>query len=262
MHYLIQSNLFRESNFHVLIDILTRHNLSHEIIEYRPFSYEIDYQSDRKDIFVFGSVSMTHAASNHGWVPGVFYNDKHDMEIYMKQYGDYMLNSDGTCISYIDPLPEYLPYTFFARPTRDTKVFSGQLFTTDSWNDWKNVTLAADVVKNITDETRIFVAPLKSFIQKEIRCWVVDGKVVTISQYKLGDKVIQQNYDHEQEAVDFAQRMVDIYCPSRAFVLDICLYRGEYKIVEINCINCAGFYDANMFKLIEALEGMEFINNQ
>lgn len=257
MYYLIQENLFKETNFHILIDILDRHKLPYEIIEYRPFSDEVKFFTDRKDVFVFGSVSMTNASLKYDWNPGVFYNDNHDMEIYMKKYGEHMLNSDGACINYAEKLPEYLPYTFFARPTRDTKVFSGSLFTTDSWNEWVNTTVASDVVKNITDETRIFVASLKSFIQKEIRCWVVDDKVVTISQYKIGDRVIQQNYDHEQEAIDFAQQMVDIYSPSRAFVLDICLYKDQYKVVEINCINCAGFYDANMFKLIEALENIK-----
>ncbi len=258
MYYLIQENLFKETNFHTLIELLDRHKMGYEIIEFKPFTDEIKFKTDRKDIFVFGSTNMTKTALNYGWNPGVFYNENHDMEIYMKHYGSHMLNADGMCINYTDELPEYLPYTFFARPTRDTKVFSGSLFTKDSWNDWVNTTTASDVVKNITEETRIFVAPLKSWIAKEIRCWVVDGKVATISQYKIGDRIIQQNYDHEQEAIDFAQSMVDIYQPSRAFVLDICLYQEEYKVVEINCINCSGFYDGNMSKLIQALEAMDY----
>lgn len=258
MYYLVQQNLFRETNYNVLMELFERHKMDYEIITYRPFSDEIKYNTDRKDIFVFGSVSMTNAASKYGWNPGVFYNENHDMEVYMKHYGKYMLNSDGMCINYADSLPEQLPYTFFARPTRDTKVFSGSLFTKDSWNEWVNTSTAADVVKNITDETRIFVAPLKSNIVQEIRCWVVDGKVVTTSQYKLGPKVISQNYDHVLEVTEFAQKMVDIYSPSRAFVLDVCYYNDEYKVVEINCINCSGFYEADMSKLIQALEAMNY----
>jgi hypothetical protein len=254
MYYLIQENLFKETHFYVLVELLNRHKMDYEIIKFRPFDEEIIHHTDRKDIFVFGSVSLTKVAQKYRWNPGVLYNDNHDMEVYMKAYGEYMLNADGQCINYADKLPDYLPFTFFARPTRDTKVFSGRLFTKDSWNEWVSTTIDADVVKNITDETRIFVAPLKSWIQKEIRCWVVGGKVITISQYKIGDRVIQQNYDHEQEAIDFAQKMADIFSPSKAYVLDICLYNDEYKVVEINCINCAGYYEANMSKLIQALE--------
>lgn len=55
-------------------------------------------------------------------------------------------------------------------------------------------------------------------------------------------------------AENYARDMARIYCPAKAFVLDICLYQDEYKIVEINCINCSGFYDADMSKLIQALE--------
>lgn len=258
MHYLIQENLFKEENFYVLIEILDRHNLSYEIIQYRPFSDEIEFKTKRKDVMVEGSVSLANAAKKYGWNPGVFYNEDHDMERYMVHYGDHMLNSTGKCMNYGDPLPETLGYVFFARPTRDSKVFTGSLFTKDSWNEWVNATIANDVVRNITNETRIFIAPPKSFIYKEIRCWVVDGKVVTISLYKLGVRIIAQNYDHEQEAIDFAQKICDIHCPSRAFVLDICLVDEGYKIVEINCINCSGFYSCNMFKLITALENMGY----
>jgi len=100
----------------------------------------------------------------------------------------------------------------------------------------------------------VLVAPLKSNIQQEIRCWIVDGKPVTISQYKIGSRVVYQNHDNNEEAWIFAKDMCKIYCPAKAFVLDICLYQDEYKVVEINCINCSGFYDGDMSKLIQALE--------
>src|SRR5690349_17744828 len=127
MYYLVQQNLFRESNYNILMELFERHKMDYEIITYRPFSDEIKYNTDRKDIFVFGSVAMTAASMKYGWSPGVFYNENHDMEIYMNHYGDYMLNSDGICVNYADPISENLPYTFFARPTKDTKVFSGSL---------------------------------------------------------------------------------------------------------------------------------------
>jgi len=52
--------------------------------------------------------------------------------------------------------------------------------------------------------------------------------------------------------------MVKIYQLADAFVIDICEVlinnKPEYKIIECGCINSAGFYKANMPKLIEALE--------
>ena len=36
--------------------------------------------------------------------------------------------------------------------------------------------------------------------------------------------------------------------------MDVCLTNGEYKIVECGCTNSAGFYMADMQKLLMALE--------
>ena len=92
-------------------------------------------------------------------------------------------------------------------------------------------------------------------IQQEVRCWVVGGKVVTASRYKLGSRIVYENYDNEIFYTNFAQKMVDKYQPAEAFVLDVCLTDDdELKIVEVNCINCAGFYHGNLNKMILALE--------
>lgn len=250
MYYLVQENIFREGNFVNLIECLDRNKIEYEIIKWIPFSEDIKFDTDRKDVFIFGCVNMTKVAHKYNWVPGVYFNDKHDMENYFYKYGDHMLNSDGKFINYYDELPEHIPDTFFARPSKDSKLFTGSLFYRAEW-------AAYTKGSEVSADTRIFIASQKSYISREIRCWIVDGKVVTTSLYKMAKRGRYQNYDHEQEAIDFAQKMVDIYAPSRAFVLDICLHEGEYKVVEINCMNCAGFYDANMNKLVEALENMK-----
>lgn len=260
MYYIVQENIFKEHHFDLLISTLEKAGLEYEIVKWRPFADDIEFKTNRTDVFCFGSVSMAKAAFKYNWTPGVFYDDSQDMELYLNKYGDYMLNADGACINFGDQLPDNLSDIFFARPIKDSKVFSGGLFSRNEWDNWVNTPVAEGVTSNLNNTTRILVSPLKSYIQKEIRCWVVDGKVVTTSQYKLGKKVIYQNYDYEQEAIDFAQKMVDIYNPLRTYVLDICLYRDEYKIVEINCLNSAGYYAADMYKLITALEDMKFDN--
>lgn len=75
-----------------------------------------------------------------------------------------------------------------------------------------------------------------------------------MSQYKVAGKVIAKNHDDDKIAFKLTQQMADIYSPYLAYVLDICVYQGEYKIVELNCINDAGFYDADVSKLIQSLE--------
>lgn len=257
MYYIVQQNLFREVNFDILINLFNKWKIEYEIIDWIPFQEEITIHTERKDIICFGGVSLTKVAKKYGWEPGVFYNENHDMEVYFHHYKEHMLNSDGFFIQSQDELPAPLPEAFFARPADDTKLFSGGLFSRKGWNDTMKAYLS--IKKGLEHDVKIFVAPDKDYIAKEIRCWIVDGRVITLSQYKLGILVIQKNYDHDEEAFGFAQRMADTYSPSRAYVLDICLYQGEWKVVEINCINSAGFYDANMNKLLNALEAMSFV---
>lgn len=252
MYYVIQQNLFREANYDKLMSYLEKNRIQHEVIKWIPFQEDIEVHTDRKDIMCFGGVSLAKAAIKYGWEPGIFYNENHDMEVYFNKYKDHMLNSDGYFIRSHEDLPAPLPETFFARPAEDTKLFNGGLFTKKGWN--QNMKAYLDLKKGLEHDVKIFVAPDKEYIAKEVRCWVVDNKVITTSMYKLGILPHQKNYDHEQDAVQFAQRMVNIFAPSKAFVLDICLHQGEWKVVEINCINSAGFYEANMAMLINALD--------
>lgn len=253
MYYIIQENLFKEFHHQTLIKHLTDNHLDYEIVKFRPFVDEIEFKTDRKDVWVFGSTNLARVAEKYGWNPGSMYNDNHDLTVYGPIYGDNMLNNDGAIIKFGDSLPEKLPYAFFARPTKDTKSFSGQCFTHDSWAEWQKEIEDSNVKQKLTLETEVFVAPLKQTTQ-EIRCWIVGGEVVTMSQYKIGSRVVLQNMDNNEEALIFANKMAKLYSPAEAYVLDICLFNDDYKVVEINCINCSGFYDLNMNFLIEALE--------
>lgn len=246
MFYIIQENLFREEHYDNLIETLQKFKFDYEIVKFEQFEDHrvIRFNTDRKDVFCFGAVKMTHIANQYGWVPGSMMNENHDYEVYSKGFGlENMLNGDAKVINLKDPVP-LDNYLFFARPCRDTKLFSGQVFTQESWKE---------MVEPLKTNEKVLVAPIKE-TQQEVRCWVIDGKVVTASRYKLGRRVSYQNYDDESFFTDFAQKMVDKYQIAKAFVLDVCLSNDELKIVEANCINCAGFYHANMHKLIEAIE--------
>jgi hypothetical protein len=50
--------------------------------------------------------------------------------------------------------------------------------------------------------------------------------------------------------------MVDIFQICDAFVIDVCLTKNGWKIVECGSVSCAGFYDADMQKIIFALEDL------
>lgn len=257
MYYVIQENLFQEYNYKNLIVYLDKHNLSYETVRYRPFTNELNVKTDRKDVFLFGSINAGKVAEAYGWNPGHLINDNFDFEMYMEKYKDNMLNSDADIMSIEDWEVEssnVAANEFFARPTKDTKSFSGQTFTLGQWKHWLKELTDSNIKQGLSEETKVLFAPIKSPIQQEIRCWIVKGKPVTISQYKIGNRANFLNMDNNEEAVLFATQMAKLYSPAQAFCLDICLYEDEYKIVELGCINHCGFYDANMGKIIQALE--------
>lgn len=257
MYYIIQENLFREFHYNTLVEHLKKQGLEYETIPFRPFTEDLEFKTTRKDVWCFGSTNLAKVAKKYDWYPGSMYNENHNIEVYGKYYGDNMLNSDGIICTIEESIGHLdngvVPYAFFSRPTFDTKSYSGQLFTHDSWKAWIKELEDSSLKTQLSNETKVLLAPLKT-TQQEIRCWIVDGKPVTISQYKIGSRVNYQNHDNNQEAMIFATNMAKLYCPARAFVLDICLYNDEYKVVEINTMNCSGFYDGDMHKLITALE--------
>ena len=93
-------------------------------------------------------------------------------------------------------------------------------------------------------------------ILKEWRVSIVQDTVCTFSLYKEGTRVV---YRHEidADAAVFAQTMVNLNPGyARAYVMDICCTQDGLRLLETNCINAAGFYAADIIKLVEAIDSL------
>lgn len=104
----------------------------------------------------------------------------------------------------------------------------------------------------LTDDTLVQVASVKNILN-EIRFWIVKGKIITASVYNIGGNYCLSNFI-DDDAYEFVNKMIKLFEVNDTFVMDICLTDNGYKIVECNCTNSAGFYKADMNKLIMALE--------
>lgn len=133
---------------------------------------------------------------------------------------------------------------------QDTKSFTGRLFNWEHFVSWR------DDHHAIGDAWVAMSSPKTIF--REYRFFVVDGELVTWSQYKLGNTVTWHLSDVDDDIKEFAQKMVNIWQPARAFVIDIALTQEGCKIVELNNINSAGFYGSNINRFIVAIENMVF----
>jgi len=63
---------------------------------------------------------------------------------------------------------------------------------------------------------------------------------------------LDENVD--KDAYTFCKKMVNLFELNDAFVMDLALTENGYKIIECGCINSAGFYRADMQKLLIAIE--------
>ena len=254
MHWVLSNNLKSDAAFLPLLEQLERQGTSYTLIGMVPFSGEVvsvEGEQNLEDltgpVFGCGKGSMKHAARRYGWSPG--YIEAASNSDCLNNYGEHMLNHGAV----IGKLSEVKPteQRFFVRPDADNKSFNGQVMNRDEFLDWQRSMSVMEDSATISKDDIIILAPIKA-IFAEYRFYVVNGKVVTGSVYKIGHKVVYAPC-HEQSVIDFAQQMVDLYAPSIAFVLDIADTPDGMKVLETNSISSSGFYAIDMGKFVAAI---------
>ena len=251
MYYIVQENLFREEGHAKLIACLERFDIPFELVNVKPFIEEVEFKTDRTDVFVFGSLKLARLSKKYGWNPGAVVTENHDYEVYSKYYKDNLLNYDSRVVQFGDDFVwEYDQH--FIRPCLDSKSFTGKVYEKAEWDEFKTRMFGHPEDTTIRENTLIQVATPKKLTQ-EVRCWVVDGRIVTQSTYRRGSFLVYDNIV-DADAIEFAQSMVDIFQLAKSFVIDVGLTPNGWKIIECGSVSCAGFYDADMQKVVMSLE--------
>lgn len=261
MHYIVQENTFREEGHAKLIKCLEQFNLSYELVKVLPFVEEVEFNYKGKDVFVFGALKLARLSKKYGWNPGAVVTENHDYEVYSKYYKDNLLNYDSRIFKFGDDF-NWKYDQHFIRPCLDSKAFVGKVFEKDQWTTLKERTFynnkksieefGNDYPLILNEDTLIQVATPKNITQ-EVRCWVINGKIITQSTYRRGSFLCYDNVV-DNDAIQFAQSMVDVFQLAKCFVIDVGLTTDGWKIIECGSISCAGFYDADMQKIIMSLQ--------
>jgi len=251
LHWIIQNSPYEEEGHYALRRVLDVMDIPHTEVKIIPFSHEItpDPQVENP-VVVMGTISLAETAQKRGWTPGAWTNDDFNYTACIDHYRDNMLNGDGIVCEFGNVNSPW--NEFFIRPLYDGKEFAGKVMSFVAQELWAESVKEIEQTNytTIDSSTPVLVAPLKD-IQREYRFFVVDGVVVTGSRYKIGERVI---YSTELDGAEkYAQKMVDMWQPAEAFVLDIALVNDEFKIIEINCLNSAGFYAIEVDKLVQAI---------
>lgn len=251
MHWVLQSNLLHEGHAN-LVAALERAGASFSEHKVVPFSGDIIPDiSVENPVIVVGTHSMCHLAERKKWVPGHFDASKLSWTLQAAKWGSFLLNIDAVLTTFAAASPDL--ELFFLRPCGDRKEFAGCVMDRGSLVEWQHKVLALkeDDGSTLVGETLVLWAPVKD-VRSEHRFWIVDGEVVTGTRYP------KPSADILEEAAEFCREMIRKFNPLRAFVMDVCLSDGEFKIVEINTMNSAGFYAADLDRLVRAIEAMKW----
>lgn len=260
MHWLIQRGFDNDKYYRKLVETLEKLEVTHSFCTVIPFSdhnegliLETELPED-VPVFSYGSYSLSKHAIRRGLVPGAYISNDSALHNLIKHYGDNMLNSDMVVTTIgSDVSPDW--ENMFIKPSEDTKAFTAEIMSRDNFLRFRENILRIEGYSSITKNTTIIIASPKT-IHAEYRFFVVRGRVVTYSQYAIGDRVVYSpNVD--EYIINFAQKMVGIYEPDDAFVIDIALTEEGLKVIEVNCINSSGLYEIDLQKLIMAVDGLD-----
>ncbi len=209
------------------------------------------------DVVLFGSYTLWRYAQANDLKPGVF---KIRPFVHEEPWQPFLLNGADALFLTLRDVPEQLHddgKDWFLRPVEDSKEEPGNVKSTGEIIELANKVLALEEHEiprgSLRHDTEMmFTKPVR--IQKEWRLWVVRDEIVTFSLYKEGSRVV---YRHEidGDVLEFAKRLVEAnpeYAP--AYVIDICRTDEGLKMLETNCINAAGFYEADLLKLVSSID--------
>lgn len=255
--WVVQKNL--TSEFHRWERALWENKSSFRHIEIIPFSDSLpDVDIDPgTPVIVYGSTTLIKNLHTKDWKPGAFFNpDNFRPSLWRIKYGRNFLNYDGCvhkmCELSIPGVSSKDGYAF-VRPNGDFKDFSGSVVDYHGWE--KFLKSVQEGGYTFDDQLDVYAAPCKNLFE-EYRMFIVDGKVVSSSKYRLRT-ILDKKPGCPDDILSFAQEMADIWSPERAYVMDVCRTdQGSIHLLELNCFNASGVYAAPLLPIINAVEGL------
>lgn len=213
----------------------------------------VDWQSYSKVLF-FGSVQFIRRLSTTSFCDQIFYTDeKFDSKTWTDNLSSKMLNEEflemtaKECFNHIKRTNQ----AWHIRPKFESKSFNGDVYGFEKWTSiFESRALHEDLLCT--------VSPLKD-VQQEWRVWIVDNKIVQISQYKKGSQLYLENCT-DAEIWQQASRLSSEWLPFSTVVMDMAqLQTKEFKIIEFNPIHSSGWYAAFVGKVVEAMLTPSFL---
>lgn len=261
MHWIIQDCMLAEDDARELFHVLTKYSIKFSVITIENDQMVLHPDFDGlpeagEDIMPIGAYSLMRFIDTHrpAWKKFLFNGPGMQGDVYPIEYGKDMLNSDAVVTNLASASTVF--DHFFIRPLHDNKAFAGSALSRQDFIEWRKRCKS----HLATDDLPVLVASIKD-ICSETRLFIIDRKIITGSLYKMGGKMsISPLVDPMVK--EFANDLISKeFQPEKAYVMDIALINTQAgihpKVVELNCINCSGFYSSDIARIVEHLNFIE-----
>lgn len=241
IEWLVQSNLLPTGQILPLVEVLRSEEIPYQDVTVIPFSEDINAPDNIANMIPYGSTRLIKHVQKYN-PKGLFFDEELFRTSTWKQHRSDMLNSDAL----IMPLKEAGAYLkenpekeYFIKPDNDLKDFAGALVMSSQFSEWVDRISAGGYLFN--EDISVVVARPKDIIA-EWRYFIVNGKIVTGSLYKVYEYIKKRRVDVEQTLKE-AQIYANQWLPSKCVVMDLALTTDGLRVIEFNNINSSGFYD-------------------
>lgn len=257
--WLVQYAGIRPDNTDQVMNILKSKNIPFVPVGIRPFTTEImgiEEADLSGPVMAYGSCKMVNELNLR---PGVFFDHSSFNVMAWDEFLHYEMVNRPTIARIADMRMEKLSHDAFVRPVMDLKMFSGSVKPANvSFNDFFNEKLnGATHLENAL----VAVSPTAK-IFGEWRCFIVNRKLVTASQYRINGE-LKPDPSTPEGLADYVAKICDFWLPHDHCVMDVALIENKdvvrstgFRVMEFNCINASGLYKADAEKLVDALNSL------
>lgn len=178
-------------------------------------------------------------------VPRFDYGDM-SVSSYLNYVGDCALNNRESYWKLACQL-NLLDVGAFCRSDSGDKIWSGQILTEPLIGIIKDI---------VSGDTQMFLSKARDFEPIEYRCWVECGNLIACGAYVVditGETDVSRmkiSDERIEEIEKFIRRCYRCYSAHERYVLDLCIFHGELKMVEMNCFSTSGFANADCLKRV------------
>lgn len=216
-------------------------------------------------VFPYGCINFANYVKPK--VEGVFWNDNLNVNKYLTNWQDYMINKDGYMSTYglIKANKEKLfadSDKVFIRPNKNNKVFTGKVYHKDTFDqNIKSMGYSFEV--DFIDNTElVWIFPVKTIV-KEYRLAIINRKIITSSLYNENGLAYEKEGCPDEIMAYAGQIMLDKWQPDDVYSLDIGVTEdAQIGVMEIGCLNCSGWYSMDVESILIGLKNWEIEYNE